>query len=312
MKWEKQGLVFVPDGNLEWSRTHAQVPVVDIVDNNKWRIYYATRNENNKSTTSYIEVEAGNPSNILYKHDKPILLSGSLGAFDENGIMPSSIINKEGKKYLYYIGWSQRKSVPYQNSIGVAVSDDDGKTFNKFSEGPIIGVNNIDPFFTGTFFVMKDGDIFKGYYLSCVEWKIVDDKPEPTYVLKYATSTDAINWTRNNIIAIPFKDEKEGGLVSASVLKLGKKYSMWFGYRNYFDFRSNTLNSYRIGFAESTDAVNWTRDDSKSGIDISQSGWDSEMISYPYVIAFEKKLYLFYNGNQFGKTGFGYATLNIN
>lgn len=311
MKWQKRGLVYVPDGSLEWSKTHAQVPVVDIINEDSWRIYYASRNSLNQSFTGYLDVEAGNPANILYKHPLPVLELGPLGAFDEDGIMPSSIINVGKQKYLYYIGWSQRKNVPYQNSIGLAISNDGGKTFTKFSKGPVMGINSVDPFFTGTVFVLPENDVLHAYYLSCVEWKLVNNKPESTYVLKYAKSFDGINWIRENIVVIPFKDESEGGIVSASVIKNDFKYLMWFGYRNYFDFRTNPVNSYRIGFAESTDGLNWLRDDAKNIFDVSTSGWDNEMISYPFVINFKNELYLFYNGNGFGKTGFGYATSQL-
>jgi predicted GH43/DUF377 family glycosyl hydrolase len=308
--WQKRGLVYVPEGTLQWSRSHAQVPVAQIIEHGRLRIFYATRDDSNRSNIGYVEVDAEDPQNILVASQEPILSFGRLGAFDEDGLMPSSLITLKGQVFLYYIGWSQRKHVPYQNSIGLAISDDGGRTFHKYSEGPIIGVNHIDPLFTGTIFVLKDGDLLRAYYLSCREWRVVDGKPESMYVLKYATSYDGINWLRNNKIAIPFKSENEGGLASAAVVKLGGLYHMWFGYRNYFDFRSNRANSYNIGFAHSEDGVEWIRDDSRSGIDKSDQGWDSEMISYPYVIKVNGRIYLFYNGNQFGKTGFGYAILN--
>ena len=311
MMWEKRGLIFAPTGDYEWNKSHAQVPVADIVNDETWRIYYATRDASNRSTTSFIDVEAGNPQNIIYRHNQPILPFGRPGTFDEHGIMPSSVITMGTKKYLYYIGWSQRKSVPYQNSIGLAISDDGGESFSKFSEGPVIGVNHIDPFFTGTIFVLKEGGLLRAYYLSCIGWKFVNEKPESMYVLKYATSTDGVNWQRDNIVAIAFKNEDEGGLVSASVVKLNNSYYMWYGYRNYFDFRDNPDNGYRIGLAESVDGVNWIRNDEQSGITRSESGWDSEMVSYPYLLPINGKYYMFYNGNHFGKTGFGYATLNL-
>ncbi len=311
MNWKKAGLIFVPDGTVTWSKTHAQVPVIDLENQNKvWRIYYSTRTSENKSLTTFIEVEAGNPFNIVYKHDSPILQLGQLGTFDEDGIMPSCILTKGDLKYLYYIGWSQKKHVPYQNSIGLAISYDGGITFEKYSDGPIIGITHIDPFFTGTIFVFPENDFYRGYYLSCVGWTIVNGRPESKYVLKYAKSKDGINWDRQNEIVIPLKNNEEGGIVSASVIRINDKYKMWFGFRKYFDFRDNPINSYRIGYAESDDGIHWLRDDSESGIDVSESGWDSEMISYPYVIEFKSRLYLFYNGNQFGKSGFGFATLN--
>lgn len=309
MNWEKKGLVFTSDGKYEWNKSHAQVPVADVASDDVLRVYYATRNSNNISQTSYIEVDAKEPAKVLYVHNNPILPLGKLGAFDEHGIMPSCVINAGSNKYLYYIGWSQRKSVPYQNSIGLAISTDNGKTFQKYSDGPVLGINHIDPFFTGTICVIKE-DFFKAYYLSCTEWKLVNNKPEPLYVLKYATSDDGINWLRSNKISISFKNENEGGLVSATVLKQGHNYYMLFGCRDYFDFRNNVSHSYKIGYADSNDSINWKRDDSKSGIVLSAEGWDSEMISYPYILQSKANTYLFYNGNHFGKSGFGYAILN--
>jgi hypothetical protein len=310
MNWNKYGHIFSPNAQYAWNQSHAQVPVVDMVNDEVWRIYYASRDLANVSQTSFIEVSAGRPENILYEHDQPILALGKLGAFDEHGIMPSCIVSRGDKKYLYYIGWSLKRSVPYQNSIGLAISTDGGRTFEKYSDGPLLSINVVDPYFVGTIFVFPEGDLFHGYYLSCTEWKIVDGRPESLYVLKYASSSDGINWQRENRVVIPLKSESEGGLVSASVVKQNGTYRMWFAYRNYFDFRSNPKNSYRIGYAESQDALNWTRDDIRSKIDASVDGWDSDMVSYPYVILYRNKYYMFYNGNGFGRTGFGYATLN--
>ena len=82
---------------------------------------------------------------------------------------------------------------------------------------------------------------------------------------------------------------------------------MWYSYRAIEDYRTNTANSYRIGYAESNDGISWVRKDDEVGIDISESGWDSEMIEYPMVFNYRGEKYMFYNGNGFGKNGFGYA-----
>jgi hypothetical protein len=305
--WVKKGLIYLPNQKYNWNQSHAQVPVVDVLNKNTWRIYYSTRNNGNQSSTSFIEVEADNPKNILYEHDDPILQFGSLGAFDDSGIMPSCIINVGEKKYLYYIGWTTRQTVPYQNAIGLAISEDGGKTFYKTSEGPIISINYLEPYFSGTSYVMYDNHIFKMWYLSCVKWDIVDGKPEPMYNIKYAESVDGISWKQTGKVAIALK-ENEGGLVSASVIKQDHVYSMWFAKRKRSDYRINIANSYRIGYAESLDGINWIRKDEAAGIDISENGWDSEMISYPYIFKNNFQLIMMYNGNGFGKTGFGYAT----
>jgi hypothetical protein len=304
--WNKIGLIYNVNGEFDWNKSHAQVPVVDVL-NDKLRIYYASRNSAGKSNTSYIEVERDDPSRIIFEKKEALFSFGRLGAFDDSGIMPSSIVNVGDKKYLYYIGWTTRLSVPYQNAIGLAISEDNGRTFSKISEGPIITVNRIEPYFSGTSYVMFDMGIFKMWYLSCVRWDLIDGKPEPIYNIKYSESLDGINWEQTGKVAIELNDD-EGGIVSASVLKIGNTYKMWYGKRKKSDYRININNTYRIGYAESNDGISWLRKDDQAGIDIASDGWDSEMISYPNVVNYNSKLLMFYNGNGFGKTGLGYAT----
>lgn len=304
MLWRKKGLIYKVSGEHYWNKTHAQVPVVDTLDD-RLRIYYATRDESGKSRISFIEVDKLNPSKVLYTHNQPILDMGKLGAFDDSGVMPSCIITIDGKKYLYYIGWTTRGTVPYHNSVGLA-SSEDGISFERSFEGPIINTNQLEPYFSGTSFVIKDKDLFKMWYLSCTEWIEIEGKIEPKYDIKYAESDDGLFWRQNGTVAIPLQDD-EGGIVSASVVKENGEYKMWYGVRKMANYRANIRNSYRIGYAESTDGKSWDRLDSKSGIELATTGWDSEMISYPYVILQENRLIMFYNGNGFGKSGFGYA-----
>jgi len=35
------------------------------------------------------------------------------------------------------------------------------------------------------------------------------------------------------------------------------------------------------------------------------------MIAFPYISKYKKRNYMFYNGNGFGKSGFGYAELEL-
>jgi hypothetical protein len=311
-KWMKKGLIYKPSGQNWWNRTHASVPTVDSTDQKIWRIYFGTRDEMNRNRISYITVEAGNPTHVLYEHDAPVLDLGNLGTFDDCGVMPSWILDYDGKKYLYYIGWTVRSTIPYHNSIGLAISKDNGYTFERFSEGPVFGETYVEPFFTATSCVLVDAGVWKNWYLSCTGWTRVDGRAEPRYHIKYAESKDGINWDRRGLVAIDYKSDSEAGIVRASVLKENGSYRMWYSYRGGIDYRSNPKTSYRIGYAESTDGVSWTRMDDSVGIDVSSEGWDSEMIEYPHVIEHHGVRYMFYNGNKFGHSGFGYALLERN
>ncbi len=175
MNWNKHGLVYVPDGKFEWNKSHAQLPIVDVSSSNAWRIYYATRNKYGQSNISFIDVEPGNPKKIIYIHDKPILAFGKLGAFDESGIMAVAIVTFHNRKYLYYVGWSLKKTVPYHNTIGLAISIDGGETFDKYSEGPIFDTKPFEPYSSGTINILVENGMWKAWYQSVTKWEIINN-----------------------------------------------------------------------------------------------------------------------------------------
>ena len=307
MAWSKQGVIFRPSGEHEWNKTHAQVPTVDVLSDEVLRIYYSTRDSQNRSHVSFIEVSAEDPTKILYEHDSPVLAPDEVGVFDACGDMPSSLVPVGEKKYLYYIGWNVPKTVPYNNAIGLAVSVDGGRTFERFSKGPIFGRTYNEPYFTGTSWVSIENGVWKNWYMSCTGWQLVDGAEEPRYHIKYAESLDGIEWKREGTIAIDYKNEEEGGIVRACVLNAKNGYEMWYSYRKLANYRTAPAARSRIGYATSSDGVNWCRDDSESGIEPSEEGWDSFMTAYPCVVEVGGKRIMFYNGDGFGRTGIGFA-----
>ena len=86
---------------------------------------------------------------------------------------------------------------------------------------------------------------------------------------------------------------------------------MFFCYRESFDFRRNRQRGYRIGHAWSDDLHNWARDD-QPPLEGTPGDWDAEMQCYPHAFESDGEIYLLYNGNEFGKNGFGLARLNMN
>lgn len=311
MKWRKMGRVFCPDGSLGWSVGYAQVPVpVYLEKDGIVRVFFSTRNSVGQSLPGCVDLDANNLFNVLKIYEKPILDLGGAGTFDDCGVMPSWMTVVDGKYYLYYIGWNVRNTIPYHNSVGLAVSDN-CIDFEKMYEGPLWDRGLTEKFFSGTSCVLQDGEIYKNWYLSCTEWIPYEGRLEPRYHLKYAESQDGIHWNIDGRVAIDYYDFNEGGIVKASVIKDGVgDYKMWYATRKRIDYRKNKSNSYRIGFAKSSDGVNWTRmDDSVEGLQPSYEGWDSEMMCYPHVIDIKGERYMFYNGNCFGQTGFGLAKL---
>ena len=310
MKLIKREFIYNTKGIYDWSGSHAGLPVVDIIDDKVWRIYYSARDNFNHSRPTYIEVEAGNPANILYEHDNYLLGLGKIGTFDDCGVTVLSLLNHNNKKYMYYLGWTVRNTVSYHNSLGLAISTDGGKTFEKFSKGPILSPTYKEPYCNGASYTLfdKEENLFRLYYTSFTGWEVYNGHPEPLYHIKYAESENGIDWERNQIVSVDFKNNQKGGIARPSVIKENNKlYRMWYTYRKAYDYRTNKKNSYRLGYAESKDGKVFTRMDNKIGIDVSKTGWESIMQTYPHTIKYNDLYWVFYNGNGFGKTGFGYA-----
>lgn len=307
--WEKLGMVYSPNGSNGFDHSHCHKPTPIILDDNTIRVFFGTRCWEGKTRTTFIDIDAENLTNIKYIHDKPILDIGKIGAFDDSGANVCSVVKVDNSLYMYHIGWNPSTTVHTRNSIGISISKDNGMTFSRLFDGPILDRNKIEPYYTGAVDVIKQGDSWKMWYTSGSTWKIINEKPEIFYHIKYAESSNGIDWVRKDISAISPENEFEA-VARPSVLFCNGKYHMWFSKRSIIGFRTDSSNSYRAGYAVSGDGVNWDRQE-LYGMDLSQSGWDSEAIAYPYIIKQKNRLICFYNGNGFGKTGFGCSILNL-
>jgi len=306
MTWIKKGLVFAPDRRYDWMASHAAVPIADDAGDGVLRIYFGARDTAGRSQTSYIEVDAARPERVLYVHDRPLLALGKPGTFDDSGIMPSWIVNDGPRKYLYYIGWNREETVAYRLAIGLAVSEDGGRTFQKVSEGPVCDRSFDEPFFVASPCVLREGHVWRMWYVSCTGWETICGRPEPRYHIKHAESSDGLSWRQTHRPCLDY-DARTGAIARPCVYREGAGYRMLYSYRGIEGYRDDPAQSYRLGYAESDDGLIWTRRDDRVGIERSETGWDSEMIEYCFIHRRERVDYLFYNGNGFGRTGFGYA-----
>jgi len=313
MKWNKKGLIFSVDNNHDWMETYTQLPVVDKFDEETLRIYFGTRDKFNRSRIGFIDVDINNPSDIKQISENPISDLGIIGTFDENGMIPTSIINNLGKKYLFYLGFDKGSLVRHNASLGLLISDPNYKNgkFYRYSIAPILSRDRYNPFFVASAFVMKNGLYgFRMWYTRGTGWRKIYNKYEYIYNIQYMSSKSLTEWksyptlslnnkTHHEVVARPWVMKDENNNI----------YKMFYCYRDIYNFRTDITKSYRIGYAESKLGVEWTRKDNEVGIDISQSGWDSQMICYPYLYIHDDITYMFYNGNTFGKSGIGYAIL---
>lgn len=298
-KWKKLGKIFAPSNQYEWMHSHASVPIAEQIEGDIFRVYFSSRDKNNRSFTSSVIIDITNPCIILETSSTPILAPGAIGTFDDSGTMASWLETVGNLRYMYYIGWNLGVTVPFRNSIGVAVSKD-GKDFSKPYTGPIIDRNINEPHFCASCCVLRINETWHMWYLSCTHWELVNGKPRHFYHIKNADSKDGINWNRPGTVAIDFGNEREYAISRPSVLYSGDLWKMWYSYRG---------DAYRIGYAESFDGKKWERMDAQVELAPSQDSWDSEMVEYPFVFQHDGQHFMLYNGNDYGRSGFGLAVL---
>lgn len=313
--WMKLGKVFTPQQTIgrSWLKEFAQAPATLIFDDFV-RVYFSCRpqadaNGQYVSYSAFVDLDRGDLFKIKRVSESPILNLGGLGEFDEFGTYPVSVIKVGDKVNAYYAGWTRCESVPFNVAIGMAVSTDGGTTFTKLGTGPVLSYSPDEPFVISGPKIRRFNGVYHLWYIAGRKWKMVDGRAEPVYKIRMATSTDGIHWDKANKDLIESRVEEDEAQASPDVCYANGRYHMFFCYRFSSNFRGKEK-GYRIGYASSTNLVDWTRDDSKAGIDVSENGWDSEMISYPHVFELDERTYMAYLGNQVGRHGFGLAVLN--
>jgi hypothetical protein len=317
LKWKKLGQLFDPaDFELpNRCEQFAQSPQALVFDDYV-RIYFSSRERdptNGKFLSHVCFVDFSKDfREVLRVADRAVIELGKLGAFDEHGIFPMNVLRHGRAIYGYTCGWSRRTSVSVETSVGFVKSDDDGVTFYRIGDGPILTSSLHEPFLVGDAFVQLHGDLFHMWYIFGTSWKRPTDGsvPERTYKIGHATSRDGVAWDKEEarqIIADRLETDESQAL--PTVARIGDLYRMIFCYRESVDFRTNKARGYRLGHAWSDDLKQWTRDDAGIGIDVSANGWDSEMMCYPNLFECDGRTYLLYNGNDFGRHGFGIAVL---
>lgn len=305
--WTKLGVVFSVDNHAPWMKTHASFPKAIELEE-VIRVFFTTRDESQRGRLACVDLDKSNLMKVVAYSKDPILDLGRPGTFDDCGVTPSSALWVDDKVYLYYHGWNALQYTPHRLTTGLAISEDGGKTFKRYSEAPLFDRTDKEPIFSNNPCVIRDNNKWHMYYLNLEAWIPVNGRFEGKFTLYYADSTDGIHWNRSARVAIPKQYDFEC-ISNASVLKENNTFKMWYSYRSLEDFRLGN-GAYKIGYAESNDAVNWTRLDHYITLDQVKDEFDSVMQAFPSVIDVGGKRYMFYNGTGFGKTGIGLAILN--
>ena len=298
MKWRKLGLVYSPDGTHWWARRNASFPTAVLYDADTLRVYFTSLDQENFGRGSYVDLNAHNPTEVIAVCENPILDLGPIGDFDDCGVNPFTIASYAGKEFMYFQGWQRTLRAPYAVFTGLAIHSGDGK-FKKWGRIPVLDRTDSEPHIRGAPFVIAEGGQLSMWYVSSSQWSLRDGSLHYRIAVRYANSNDGIHWvTHPHVCLTPNPHEYAVG--RPVVLKEGTLYRMWYSIRSF-------SRPYAIGYAESYNGIEWVRKDEQAGISRSDSGWDSEMVCYAYVIRLGGQLTMFYNGNQHGASGFGCA-----
>jgi hypothetical protein len=295
----RRGLLFTPPGGVPFVKSHAALPVVLRVGG-AHRVYFSGRDEQGRARVAFFESDLAAPGPLRRVSSRPALDLGTLGAFDDAGVTTSCLLEEAGRLYLFYTGWSLGVSVPFYLAAGLAVSDDGGETFARVSCAPILPRSDADPYLTASPWVLRDGDVFRMWYVSGTRWEAAPDGPRHYYDIRYAESRDGLRWLPTGRVCVTYERSGEHAFARPCVVKDGSLYRMWYAVRG---------ERYLLGYAESKDGLAWERRDALAGLDPAPRGFDSEMLCYPCVFDEGGTRYLLYNGNDYGRTGIGLAVL---
>lgn len=298
--WKKLGQLYVPKGSGQHPKliSHAANPLPVHLEGDVYRVFFSGRDERNRSSVGAVDIDIVQRK-IVSEHFFPFFEHGPVGSFFADGVSIGNCYEGDGVKYMLFMGWQIPKDGHWRGDIGrLIVTPDLGLELD--SEDPVIGSDSIDPISLSYPWVHKnEKGGYSMWYSSVTTWDAGNG--EMLAPIKSASSTDGHNWNREGL-AIPYELGRAQAFSRPTVVaNLETGYEMWFSYRG------NGGEKYCIGYALSQDGRKWELALDDAGIDVSLDGWDSEMIEYPFVFDHKGQQYMLYNGNGYGRSGFGLA-----
>jgi hypothetical protein len=296
-RWRRLGRLTLDTSRAPWAVTHAALPVVEPRAGGSWNVYVSLRDGEGRARIGRTHL-ALRPAPIFAPLEPdPVLDLGPLGAFDDSGVTSSCLVAVEGRRYLYYTGWTRGVSVPFYLQIGLAVSEGGGP-FRRLSPAPLLDRSPADPYLTASPCVRSDEARWRMWYVSASEWRATRTGPRHYYNLRYAESADGLVWHRDGRACVDYANDREYAFARPCVMRDADRFKMWYAVRG---------DRYRIGYAESADGIGWSRLDDVAGLDPAGDEWESEMVEYPWIFDDGGRRFMLYNGNDYGRTGIGLA-----
>jgi hypothetical protein len=300
--WHKFGLLYCPSGIGRHPKllSHAANPLPVLLDGDVYRIFFSGRDAHCRSSVGAVDIDIVKRK-VIQDHNKPFFEHGPEGSFFADGVSIGNCYEANGSRYMLFMGWQSPKAGHWRGDIGRLVVKSN-LTLELESKTPFFTTSEVDPISLSYPWVLRGGGegLFM-WYGSTITWDAGNG--EMIHVINFASSNDGHCWTREGI-AVPYKLGVAQAFSKPTVTRDAEgRYEMWFSYR------SGLGQTYRIGKAVSEDGKAWRLALDEAGIDVSAVGWDSEMIEYPFVFDHQGQRYMLYNGNGYGKTGFGLAVL---
>jgi hypothetical protein len=183
MKWLKKGVIIEPSAELipKWGKKRLMLPTPVKLDEQTIRIFTGFCDDNQVGRIGYVDVDINLPSKIKNISSSPMVEVGKDGTFDDNGVVPTSIVFQNNCVHLYYAGYQNGAKIKYYIFDGLATSDSLTHNFNKYSQTPVLDRKKDETYFRTGSFVIKDGDIWKMWYIGGGDWTENQEKKVPIY-----------------------------------------------------------------------------------------------------------------------------------
>ena len=304
-KWIKEGQLLVPDSNVWWMNQHVGPSYFHLTDDSHFELFVTGRDLKNISRIAKITGKIdGCKLSLGPVPSEPIFDVGKPGCFDESGVSYPWLLKEQDELLMFYVGWVAGGMTGFQNYTGLATLKIGSSSFERVSPVPILDRNRDEPYGSGSCAVIREGSSYIMLYTSFYQWKNVTYKTRdyaPSYDIKLATSSDGRTWHRGGQVAIAL-EENETIVGKPSIFKnLDGTFTVYFSARG---------ENYKIYRADGPSLSELVRS-KEVELDASLLGWDSQMVEYCHVVQCDKYLFMIYNGNEFGKTGLGYAWASI-
>lgn len=286
--------------------------------NGTLRVYFSARSVMESGTVSVpMSLDLSADYRVTSLNAKVLSGGPRDGAFDEHGIFPLSPVRVGDKIWAYPTGWSRRQSVDVETQVGLAISSNNGKTFDPVGAGSVLGPSLHEPFLVGDACVMRlSPSEWHAWFIYGIEWRrgVSSPRAERIYKIGHAASSDGVHWSRElrkgGSRCVPDAIGPDECQAMPSVIRLGNTFHMLFCFREAFGFRTDSQRSYRIGHAYSDDLVTWRRSDMPRETWLDGS-WNSQMQCYPNVFMHGGRVLVAHNGNSFGQSGFGLSEVRF-